>query len=88
MTKDEAKLAYGLVSLTVSLKWVAGFARLVEFAEPVSVVPEVNASQRSVHSVTAAPATATPPADTVTALTTLSDVHAAPVATSISEVVA
>ena len=75
VSADTGKVIPGIVTLnTVGLKWVAGFARLVNFAEPSSVIPEVHAGQREVHSVTGAPAVATPPAD-ATPLTTLADVH-------------
>ena len=77
VSADTGKVIPVIVTLnTVSLKWVAGFARLVNFAEPVSYVPTPHPDQRSVHSVAAAPATATPPADAVP-LTTLADVHSA-----------
>ena len=86
VSADTGKVIPGIVTLnTVSLKWVAGFARLVNFAEPVSVVPEVHPGQREVHSVNGAPAVAAVPAGIPT-LHTLADSHAeaavvAPVAT-------
>ena len=77
VSADTGKVIPGIVTLnTVGLKWVAGFARLINFSEPVSVVPELHPEQRSVHSVAAAPVAATPPAETAP-LTTLADVHSA-----------
>ena len=79
VSADTGKVIPGIVTLnTVSLKWVAGFARLVEFADPASHVPEIHPGQREVHSATAAPAVASAPAD-VKSLQTLSDAHATPV---------
>ena len=75
VSADTGKVIPGIVTLnTVSLKWVAGFARLVNFAEPVSHVPDVHPEQRAVHSAVAMPAAAVPPADAAP-LTTLADVH-------------
>jgi hypothetical protein len=75
VSADTGKVIPGIVTLnTVSLKWVAGFARLVQFADPASLVPVLHPEQRSVHSASAAPLDATPPTDAV-ALTTLTDVH-------------
>jgi len=63
VSADTGKVIPGIVTLnTVGLKWVAGFARLVNFAEPASVVPAVHPGQREVHSVNGAPTAATVPA--------------------------
>ena len=78
VSADTGKVIPGIVTLnTVSLKWVAGFARLVNFAEPVSVVPEVHPGQREVHSVNGAPAVAVVP-EGAPVLHTLEAVNAAP----------
>ena len=78
VSADTGKVIPGIVTLnTVSLKWVAGFARLVNFAEPASVVPTLHPGQREVHSASAAPANVVPA--TVPVLHTLADAHAAPV---------
>jgi hypothetical protein len=84
VSADTGKVIPGIVTLnTVGLKWVAGFARLVNFADIPSVVPDVHAGQREVHSATAAPANV-PPVDSPV-LHTLADAHSAdataPVAT-------
>lgn len=74
VSADTGKVIPGIVTLnTVSLKWVAGFARLVNFAEPVSVVPTVHPAQREVHSATSAPENV-PPVD-APVLHTLADAH-------------
>ena len=76
VSADTGKVIPGIVTLnTVSLKWVAGFARLVNFAEPASVVPTVNPAQRQVHSATSAPENDAPVDAPV--LHTLADAHAA-----------
>ena len=75
VSADTGKVIPGIVTLnTVGLKWVAGFARLVNFKDPVSHVPDVHAGQREVHSATSAPANV-PPVD-VPVLPTLADAHA------------
>jgi hypothetical protein len=82
VSADTGPVIPGIVTVnTVSLKWVAGFARLVEFGAPASVVPEVHPGQREVHSATGAPTVASAPAD-VKPLATLADAHAAPVKTT------
>jgi hypothetical protein len=76
VSADTGPVIPGIVTVnTVSLKWVAGFARLVEFAEPASIVPTVNAEQRAVHSVAGAPTTAAVPLD-VQPIVSLADIHA------------
>ena len=78
VSADTGTVIPGIVTLnTVSLKWVAGFARLVEYAEPVSVVPPVNPSQRGAHSATGGPSQAIPPVG-IAPLHTLADAHSAP----------
>jgi hypothetical protein len=75
VSADTGKVIPGIVTLnTVSLKWVAGFARLVNFKEPESHVPDVHPGQREVHSATSAPANV-PPVDSPV-LPTLVDAHA------------
>lgn len=82
VSADTGKVIPGIVTLnTVNLKWVAGFARLVNFADLPSVVPSVHPGQREVHSATAAPANV-PPVD-APVLHTLADAQAdAPTVTS------
>jgi hypothetical protein len=78
VSADTGPVIPGIVTVnTVSLKWVAGFARLVEFGVPASVVPDVHPGQREVHSATGAPAVASAPAD-VQPLHTLAAANAAP----------
>jgi hypothetical protein len=61
VSADTGKVIPGIVTMnTVNLQWVAGFARLVNFAEPVSVLPAVHQGQRDVHSATSAPANVAP----------------------------
>jgi hypothetical protein len=64
ISADTGPVIPGIVTVnTVSLKWVAGFARLVEFGVPASIVPAVNLDQRSVHSATSTNTEAVAPAD-------------------------
>jgi peptidoglycan hydrolase-like protein with peptidoglycan-binding domain len=61
VSADTGKVIPGIVTVnTVGLTYVAGFARLVNFANPESVVPDLHQGQREVHSVTAAPANVVP----------------------------
>jgi hypothetical protein len=74
VSADTGKVIPGIVTInTVGIKWVAGFARIVNFADPVSHKPDVHAGQREVHSATAAPANVVP--DTAPVLPTLADAH-------------
>ena len=74
VSADTGPVIPGIVTVnTVSLKWVAGFARLVEFADVTSSIPKVNPDQRAVHSATALAAVAKPPVD-------VQPLHTAPVA--------
>jgi hypothetical protein len=76
VSADTGPVIPGIVTLnTVSTKWVAGFARLVEFAEPTSVVPKVNPGQREVHSAVDTKTVASAP-EGITTLQTLSSAHA------------
>ena len=73
ISADTGPVIPGIVTVnTVSLKWVAGFARLVEFADIASTVPKVNPDQRAVHSATNLAAVAKPPVD-------VQPLHTAPV---------
>ena len=75
VSADTGKVIPGIVTVnTVSFKWVAGWARLVEFAEPISVKPDVHPEQRAVHSAKGIPAEAAAPAD-VKPLHVVADVH-------------
>ena len=74
VSADTGKVIPGIVTLnTVGVKWVAGYARLVNFADPVSFVPDVHAGQREVHTIVGAPAETTPP-DSI-APVTLADLY-------------
>ena len=65
VSADTGKVIPGIVTLnTVGVKWVAGYARLVNFAEPVSTVPDIHPGQREVHTLVGAPTVATPPDST------------------------
>jgi hypothetical protein len=79
VSADTGKVIPGIVTMnTVSVKWVAGYARLVNFAEPVSTVPEIHPGQREAHTISGASAIATPPDSTapitLAALTTTTQV--------------
>ena len=76
VSADTGKVIPGIVTLnTVNLKWVAGFARIVNFATPETHKPTANISQREVHSATAAPANVVPA--TIPTVVTLADAHKA-----------